>query len=143
MGIKAVFAQSSFAQYRRNIQELPRGSICNSTLLFSAIIYAFAGISMSEKSSESPTSKSPTSHYLTWDDQQHGTRVHPRPSLHSLDSTNSLMFLLGPTLQPYRLMYQSFTSAMLSVQPYPFFLTTIWVADGLFDCTRWSASLAK
>ncbi|OQE13740.1 hypothetical protein PENSTE_c046G00472 [Penicillium steckii] len=55
MGIKAVFAQSSFAQYRRNIQELPRGSICNSTLLFSAIIYAFAGIPMTWDQGSSAT----------------------------------------------------------------------------------------
>ncbi|KAK9849197.1 uncharacterized protein MYU51_014787 [Penicillium brevicompactum] len=37
---------SNRASYGRSIRELPRGVICNSTLLFSAMIYAFAGIPM-------------------------------------------------------------------------------------------------
>ena len=48
MGIKNAFERSSFARYGRSIRELPRGVICNSTLLFSAMIYAFAGIPMSK-----------------------------------------------------------------------------------------------
>ncbi|KAJ5352232.1 hypothetical protein N7452_001206 [Penicillium brevicompactum] len=55
MGIKNAFGRSSFARYGRSIRELPRGVICNSTLLFSAMIYAFAGIPMTWDQGSSAT----------------------------------------------------------------------------------------
>lgn len=50
MGFKQLLGRSSIVNYGRSIREAPREVICNRPLLLSSLIYALAGVPMSESS---------------------------------------------------------------------------------------------